>query len=329
MWWIASFGLVLLTFWPRRGIYARWSRRRRLRSRQVIEDALTHLHRQHLEGRPVSVEMLAHVLGLATKDALTLVNRLSAQGLATMTGEGLRLTPEGHRWALQVIRAHRLFERYLADETSVPMEEIHTRADRLEHTVTVAELNRMDAQLGHPAFDPQGDPIPNSDGEMQTVESHSLVGWPVGTLAEIVHIEDEPPEVYAQIVAEGLRVGMAVVVLESSSTRIMVETDTAEHVLAPVIAANVAVRHSTNAISSPRQGIRLTELAKNCESRILGLDPVCQGLTRRRFLDLGLTPGAGIERVMQSAFGEPVAYRIRGTLIALRKEQSDMIWITE
>jgi DtxR family Mn-dependent transcriptional regulator len=60
---------------------------------------------------------------------------------------------------------------------------------------------------------------------------------------------------------------------------------------------------------------------------VLALDNTCQGLTRRRFLDLGITPGVLIEPVMQSAFGEPTAYRVRDTLIALRREQSDLILI--
>lgn len=326
--WIGLIIAFGLGFWPKYGLYARWRQRRRLWSRQAIEDALTHLHQRQHEQRPVSVEMLANILGITPDDTLTLVQRMATQGLVAMTGDGLRLTPDGRSWALQVIRAHRLFERYLADETSVPMVEIHARADRLEHTVSEAELNRMDAHLGHPAFDPQGDPIPNAAGEMQIVESQSLVDWTVDAPAEIVHIEDEPEAVYAQIVANGLRVGMTVTVLESSPTRIVVEADATVHTLAPVIAANVAVRDATHGLS-PRKGTRLTGLKKNRKGRILSLDPACQGLTRRRFLDLGITPGAGIERVMQGAFGDPTAYRIRGTLIALRREQSDLIWIED
>jgi DtxR family Mn-dependent transcriptional regulator len=302
-------------------MYARWRRGQRLRSRQAIEDALTHLHQ-----RPASVETLSNALGMTTADTLSLVSRMAHQGLLTMTGDGMRLTPAGHRWALQVIRAHRLFERYLADETSVPIQEIHARAHRLEHTVTEAQLDKMDADMGHPAFDPQGDPIPNAEGRIQEIESQSLVDWPVDAPAEIVHIEDEPAEVYAQIVAEGLRVGMLVTVLETSSMRIVIETEAAEHILAPVIAANIAVRRAATAAAAPR-GIRLTLLGRGVQARIVGLDPACQGLTRRRFLDLGITPGTRIERIMQSAFREPTAYRVRGTLLALRREQSDMIWV--
>ena len=324
--WFLVGALLIAIFWPGQGLYARWRRSLRLQSRQAIEDAMTHLHQWRHEERPVSVELLANTLGMTAPDILVLVNRMSQQGLIIIKGDGLRLTPVGHRWALQVIRAHRLFERYLADETSVPMEELHARADQLEHTLTKAQVDKMDADMGHPAFDPQGDPIPNEAGELQIVESQPLVDWPVDNPAEIVHIEDEPAEVYAQIAAIGLRPGMVVTVLEASALRLVLETESVEHFLAPVVAANISVRPASLNVGI-RKGIRLTELENGGKSRMLSLDSTCQGLPRRRFLDLGITPGVSIERVMQSAFHEPTAYRVRGTLIALRREQSDMIWI--
>jgi DtxR family Mn-dependent transcriptional regulator len=324
-WLVLLIGMAVF-FWPEYGLYIRWRRGRRLKSRQTLEDALLHLHHRQHEQRLSSLESLAGALKLSTRDALALVNRMSQQNLVAMTGDGLQLTEEGRRWALQVIRAHRLFERYLADETGVPMEEIHGRADRLEHTVTVEETNKMDADMGHPAFDPQGDPIPNASGEIPVFESHALLDWPVDVPAQIVHIEDEPPEVYAQIVAEGLRVGSVVTVVFSSPVRLELETEAGEHLIAPVIAANIAVR-KVSSEQSAMQGARLTTLYSGQKARVTALDPQCQGLTRRRFLDLGITPGTLIEPVMQSAFGEPVAYRVRNSLIALRREQSDMIWI--
>ena len=325
------FMLIFLAvlFVPGYGVYWRFQQRRWLKSRQAIEDALTHLHqRQHDERRPASVDTLSNALSTTTRDTLTLVNRLAQQELITISGEGMRLTRGGHQWALQVIRAHRLFERYLADETAVPMEEIHSRAHRLEHTVTEADVDKMDADMGHPAFDPQGDPIPTAAGDLQVVESQSLVDWPVDTPAQIVHIEDEPPEVYAQITAEGLNPGMIVTIVETSSVRIVIETNAAEHILAPVVAANISVREAPVKIPV-QQGVPLTSLQQGRQGRVVGLDPTCQGLTRRRFQDLGITTGVRIERVMQSAFKDPTAYRVRNALIALRREQSDLIWIED
>lgn len=315
-------------FMPQYGLYWRFRRRRWLHSRQAIDDALAHLHQFQHDGRQASVESLSNTLGTSTKYTLILVNRMAQLDLVVMTGQGMRLTAAGHRWALQIIRAHRLFERYLADETSVPREKIHAHAHQLEHTVTEAQVDKMDADMGHPTFDPQGDPIPNAAGDMKEIESQKLVDWPAAKPAQIVHIEDEPPEVYAQIIAEDLHPGMIITIVDMSSVRVVIGTPDAEHVLAPVVAANISVREApAERIELP--GVPLTTLKHGEQGRVVGLSPACQGLTRRRFLDLGLTPGARVERVMQSAFSDPTAYRIRNTLIALRREQSDLIIIEQ
>lgn len=324
-------GIILLiaigaVFMPQYGLFWRIRRRRWLHSRQAIEDALAHLHQFQHDGRPAYVESLSNTLGTSTKHTLVLVNRMAQLDLVAVTGQGMRLTAAGHRWALQIVRAHRLFERYLADETSVPREQIHARAHQLEHTVSEAQVDKMDADMGHPAFDPQGDPIPNAAGDMKEIESQKLVEWPAGVPAQIVHIEDEPPEVYAQIIAEDFHPGMLITVLDASSVRLVIGTPEDEHVLAPVVAANISVREAPVDRIEP-SGVPLTTLKHGEPGRVVGLSPACQGLTRRRFLDLGLTPGARVERVMQSAFGDPTAYRVRNTVIALRREQSDMIMI--
>ncbi len=320
--------LVLLLFWPERGLFVLWQRDRRLQSRQAIEDALMHLHQRQHEDRPGSIESLSSSMKLPSSAILDLVNRMDQQGLLSVAGEGLLLSPDGHRWALQIVRAHRLFERYLADETAVPMEALHITAHRLEHTVTVDEVNKMDADLGHPAFDPQGDPIPNEAGEVEKLSGQSIVDWPIGQPGVIVHIEDEPQEVYAQIIADGLEPGMLITVIDATRTRVVLESERNEHVLAPVVAANLTIAPAPDDAKGLR-GDRLTTLGIGQKGRVVAIDAACRGLTRRRFLDLGITPGVTIEPVMASAFQDPTAYRLRGTMIALRKAQADMILIEQ
>jgi DtxR family Mn-dependent transcriptional regulator len=318
--------LFAILLWPERGLYFRWRSRRQLDSRETIEDTLMHVHQHQQERQPVTTESLADGLGISTNNASRLVQRMGAKGLLSVSQDEVRLTRAGHRWALQVVRAHRLFERYLADETGVPIEEIHQHAHRLEHSLSPQELDKLDADMGYPAFDPHGDPIPTADGVLEVVESQPLTDWPAEKPAQIVHIEDEPPQVFAQILAEGLRPGLILSVLESTSSRIVLEANEAEHVLAPVVAANIAVRAAPRVVPAPSFA-KLTALKIGQQARVIGLDDACQGLTRRRFLDLGITPGVLIEPVMQSGFGEPTAYRVRDTLIALRQEQSDLILI--
>lgn len=318
--------MLLLLFAPQWGMIVRWRQRRWLRSREAIEDALMHLHQREHQGRRASVESVAGALGVPVRLALMLIQRMESQGLLRTEAAGLTLTPDGHRLAVQVVRAHRLFERYLAYETSIPPHEVHDAAHRFEHSLTPQQLEQLDAYMGHPLTDPHGDPIPSASGEISEVRGQSLVDLPTGKPAQIVHVEDEPAYVYAQIVAEGLRPGMVVTVIDRSPTRIELESESDEHVLAPVVAANITVREAVSA-ARPTEAERLGSLQPGERAKVVRIDDACQGLTRRRFLDLGITPGTEIEVVMRSPFGDPTAYRVRGSLIALRREQADWIWV--
>ena len=91
-------------------------------------------------------------------------------GLVSTSEENLKLTNNGKSYALRVIRVHRLWEKYLADETSVEELEWHASAEEIEHLLTPEEADELAAQIGNPVFDPHGDPIPTSDGKFPEEE---------------------------------------------------------------------------------------------------------------------------------------------------------------
>ena len=78
-------------------------------------------------------------------------------------GRGVRLTDEGRRVALEVIRHHRLLELYLAETLGLDVEHVHDEADRLEHAISEELEERIDQALGFPTHDPHGDPIPDKN----------------------------------------------------------------------------------------------------------------------------------------------------------------------
>jgi DtxR family Mn-dependent transcriptional regulator len=99
-----------------------------------------------------------------------------------------------------------------------------------------------------------------------------------------------------------------------------------EHVLAPILAANIAVIPvSEEPKAEDTHGEPLTNLKPGQEAQVMALSPRIRGAERRRLMDLGLLPGTTIEVEMASAGGDPIAYRIRGALIALRKSQAQLI----
>jgi hypothetical protein len=151
------------------------------------------------------------------------------------------LTTEGERVALHVLRAHRLWEVYLAEELGMPLDRVHAEAERHEHRLSPQQVDRLSAAMGHPDVDPHGDPIPGADGVAPQAPGTALSAWPLSTPARIVHLEDEPPLAYAQLTAEGLKLGQVVRVIERTPSRIVLSDGENEHRLAPMLAANVHV----------------------------------------------------------------------------------------
>jgi DtxR family Mn-dependent transcriptional regulator len=314
--------LIIVMWLPRLGLVARLRRDRERRRRALVEDALKYLHAAELRGVPATPESLAGHLRRRLGSILRLLTEMEATGLTQTTGAGLALTRTGREIAVRVVRAHRLLERYFADELRMPIAAIHAAADEREHGVTAEDAATLEARLGYPTHDPHGDPIPKADGQLASVEAIALSRQPIGQPAVIKHLEDEPPELFRQIIAAGLEPGMRVEVLDASPARLVIWNGDWEHVLSRLAAANVFVAPLPAPVAPP---VRLPSLAPGGRGRVVALRS--HGLTRRRLLDLGVTPGAIIERAFTSPFGEPTAYRVRGALIALRAEQAREIEI--
>ncbi len=313
-------------FWPSIGLAWRWRRGLAASDRVEVEDALKHLWDGEYRQRPATLESLAGSLGLSGRAAAELVDRLGRLGLLHHDDSALHLTSDGRREALRVIRIHRLWERYLADETGLDAREWHAHAERREHGTSDQQADALAATLGYPRFDPHGDPIPMPSGEVPPHQGMPLTQLLADQAAEIVHIEDEPEAVFAQIAAAGLVPGMRVRVLDRSPQRIRIEAETDEVVLAPVVAANVTVL-LIEAPSSVTTTSRMSALAPGESAEVVALAASCRGAQRRRLLDLGLVPGTRVTSELRGPSGDPTAYRIRGALIALRHDQASHIFV--
>jgi len=319
--------LIVAVFIPRYGLFALYKDWRSAKEREQLEDALKHLLDREQQGRHASPESLAGTLNLSRAKITRLISDMESQGLLETHGSQLHLTAEGERWAMHVVRAHRLWERYLVDEARMPLNQIHDEAQKKEHSLTEAQLNDLDAALGHPTLDPHGDPIPSREGKMPSVEITPITAWQADSPARIVHIEDEPTIAYEQILAAGLKLGQTIRILEKTPQRVVLSDGETEYRLAPTVATNVGVAPLPEAEIARAGAVSLADLLHDQHAEIVMLDDAVQGFTRRRFLDLGLTPGTKIYPELGNFFGDPRAYRVRGTLIALRQDQAAQIWV--
>lgn len=308
-------------------VVGRWLvSRRTARDRRHLEDALKHLFEEEYRGRRGSLSSLGGALGLRGSALLGLVGRMQTQGLIRARGQEFGLTPEGERLALQVVRAHRLLERYFADEARLPLRQVHRAAERQEHRLTPDAADRLSAALGHPTHDPHGDPIPTREGAVAPPAGTPATSWTTGELGRVVHLEDEPEISFAQIVAEGLRVGQFVRVLEATADRVVMTDGQHEFRLAPAVAANVFLA-AAERTAWPDRVVRLSDLPEDCLAEVVALDEACQGFSRRRLMDLGFTEGARIRPALRTFAGDPRAYEVRGTTIALRRDQASQVLV--
>lgn len=324
----AGLALMLWVFWPQKGLFSRWQQYRRMTSRVYSEDALKHLYGAQLKSGAASVEEVAEALQLPASLAAGIMQDLAARELVADEAGQYHLTGEGKAYALNVIRAHRLWERHLAEETGWKESEWHTQAERIEHLLTPEQTDALAAQLGHPTHDPHGDPIPTADGQIASPLGQPLTSLAPGLPARIVHIEDEPETVYAQVVALGLFPGTIINVVAADAQRIRFFANGEEQVVAPLVAANLTVAPlPQDAPVETAENRCLHRLGPGYQARVVRLSPRCRGAERRRFMDLGILPGTLITAEMTGPGGDPTAYRIRGAVIALRKDQARLIEI--
>jgi DtxR family Mn-dependent transcriptional regulator len=179
--------------------------------------------------------------------------------------------------------------------------------------------------LGDPLYDPHGDPIPTAGGLLPHRTGQPLSALRASSIGRVVHLEDEPDHVYAEVLAAGIEIGTTIEVDERTAKAVRVRVDGRPVVLPPVVAANVSVESLAEVPGEPARS--LAGLVVGQLATVNGLSAGCRGMQRRRLLDLGFTPGAQVSALFRSAAGDPVAYRIRDTVISLRGADAELILV--
>lgn len=321
--------LMFILFQPTKGIIPIIRRNKSVNQKSLLEDALKFIYNCEYNNISCTLNSIAGNLNISADAAAVIVAKLQNMGMIQVVKEYITLTSEGRSYALRVIRVHRLWEKFLADETSMTEKEWHKAAEEIEHKLSDDDVDKLAAQIGNPVFDPHGDPIPTAKGEIPEKVGKHLTEMKPGEMATIIHIEDEPDTIYSQIVAEGLYPGMQIRMNEVNDKRVKFEANGEECVLSPLIAKSITI--GPFKLEKPVEGkLRpLSSLKVGEKGIVLGIAKSLRGQQRRRLMDLGIVPGTEIEAELESVTGDPVAYRIRGTTVALRKNQADKIYLVK
>jgi DtxR family Mn-dependent transcriptional regulator len=159
-------------------------------------------------GGGVTTTALAERLGVTAASASGMVRKLDDLGLVThVPYRGVRLTAEGARVALEVMRHHRLLELYLVETLGVPWDRVHQEAEVLEHVLSEELEELIAAKLGDPTHDPHGDPIPTRELKIEEEPTASLATLEPGSAGVLVRVSDSDPGMLRFLAERGIAPG--------------------------------------------------------------------------------------------------------------------------
>jgi len=162
----------------------------------------------------VTSNRLAQRLGVRAASVTGMLQKLAAQRPSFVRYEkhhGVNLSPSGRKRALEVVRHHRLLERFLHDVLDYPWDEVHEEAERLEHFISEKLEDRIAAKLGNPDTDPHGHLIPQKNGAVRNRHETPLSQWACGIPAIVTSVSDRDPSCLREMKRLGVSPGVRIV----------------------------------------------------------------------------------------------------------------------
>jgi DtxR family transcriptional regulator, Mn-dependent transcriptional regulator len=184
-----------------------------------IQDYLKHIYELTENGQSASTTALAKELNISPPSVTGMVQKLASAKPALVEyqkHQGVTLTKEGRKAALEVIRHHRLLEAWLVQTLGYSWDEVHEEAERLEHVISEDFEQRIATAMGHPARDPHGEPIPTADLKMPFDDSLPLSSLRPDQTATVKRIKAPDPELLRYLEGLGLIPGVQLEVKDYS-----------------------------------------------------------------------------------------------------------------
>ncbi len=174
-----------------------------------VEDYLKAIYALSERGESASTSNIAEILDIQPASVSGMVKRLAESGLLQhVPYKGVRLTGEGTREALRIIRRHRILETYLSQRLGYSWDDVHEEAERLEHAASDDLIDRMAAALQNPRHDPHGAPIPTRGGDVEAIDHPTLAEVTPGDRVEIRAVGDDDSERLRYMESRGLMPGV-------------------------------------------------------------------------------------------------------------------------
>ncbi len=202
-------------------------------------------HLSHVSPKGVNTNAIAGMLDTKASSVTDMLKKLSEKELVSYQKyQGVTLTEKGFLSAKMIVRKHRLWEVFLVDKLNFSWDEVHEIAEELEHIKSEVLINKLDAFLDFPSFDPHGDPIPNADGEIKKVNKLLLSDSELNREYQCVGVKDSSSDFLQYLDKQKIALGSKITVKEKESfdDTLLVEIESRAFTISNKIANNLYVK---------------------------------------------------------------------------------------
>lgn len=202
----------------------------------------------HLAGNgenTVNTNAIAEAMQTKASSVTDMIKKLSAKNYTDYKKyQGVTLTAQGKRVAVNIIRKHRLWEVFLVEKLNFSWDEVHEVAEHLEHIKSEKLVDQLDAFLEYPTQDPHGDPIPNKEGKFQHIEKVVLAKAEVGSSYKCVGVDDTSTTFLKYLDSNHIGLGTIITIKhkEPYDHSIRIALDDKEIVVSQSVAKNLYVK---------------------------------------------------------------------------------------
>ncbi|MDN3665081.1 metal-dependent transcriptional regulator [Algibacter miyuki] len=193
----------------------------------------------------VSTNAIAKEMETKASSVTDMVKKLSEKGYADYKKyQGVTLTKQGKLIAVNIVRKHRLWEVFLSEKLNFSWDEIHDVAEQLEHIKSDKLIKQLDAFLEYPSHDPHGDPIPDENGKIQSIDKILLSQAKVDSVCICVGVKDSSSEFLKYLDKHNIALGTELKVThkEPFDNSVTIIIDNSEFIVSNIIANNLFVK---------------------------------------------------------------------------------------
>jgi DtxR family Mn-dependent transcriptional regulator len=203
-------------------------------------------HLQQHTGR-VNTNSLAAEMQTKAASVTDMLKKLSGKKIVQYEKyRGFKLTDNGKKAALTVVRKHRLWEYFLKEKLGFEWDKVHDIAEELEHISSKELIERLQEFLGNPSFDPHGDPIPDSNGKIPKVNQLNLVALPLHKTAVVSSVSNQSPQMLDMLKHYAITIGTSIKLLKRFEFDGSLEIKIVKHpacIISDQIAKNIFVHY--------------------------------------------------------------------------------------